>query len=92
MKYLFFLFLIPAQITSNDAITDSTIVKESAKFHFIWEDPKVTDGCWKIGQDKRITKAPNVSKKDCKKMQKAGEWFELIEVGFINQNNSWTLK
>jgi len=85
MKYLIFLFLLPTQIILSENITDSTIVTpEAEEYHFIWEDPKETDGCWKIGRDKSITKAPDISKKECKRMHYTGKWIEYVEVSYNN--------
>jgi len=69
MKYLF-LFLILLSVS----------IADRQQYQLFWEDPKVTDGCWKIGEDNRITKAPEISKKQCKKLEKAKEYYYLIEI------------
>jgi len=90
VKYLFLIFLLSTKIISNDTITDSTFTKPDAhEYHFIWEEPKVTDGCWKIGKDKSITKAPDISKEDCKKLEKAAEWVKLYEVSYKLSSRSY---
>lgn len=79
MKTLFLLIMfcrfIPSETTVEN--TDITSSDDGEYYTFIWQEPMITGGCWKIDKKKRIEKDIHMSREVCKSME--NKWVKFYD-------------